>query len=120
MRRTYAPVYCAFGAFLGPDTAPTDLTPEAVRAYRDALVRARRSPATVAKHLSALRGLADAVGVETQQLRSVRSARVGRGEPRALTHDEWARLSGCALGSTRSLRAPRRRRFSSAAEPLGT
>jgi len=46
----------------------------------------------VAKHLSALRGLADALGVETQQLRTVRSERVGRGEPRALTHDEWARL----------------------------
>jgi site-specific recombinase XerD len=46
----------------------------------------------VAKHLSALRGLAEALGVETQQLRTVRSARVDRGEPRALTHDEWARL----------------------------
>jgi site-specific recombinase XerD len=91
-RRTYAAVYRAFGAFLGPDAAPEDLTPEAVRAYRDALERAGRSPATVAKHLSALRGLAEALGVETQQLRTVRSQRVGRGEPRALTHDEWARL----------------------------
>jgi integrase len=63
-----------------------------VRAYRDALERAGRSPATVAKHLSALRGLADALGVEAQQLRTVRSARVGRGDPRALTHDEWQRL----------------------------
>ena len=91
-RRTYAAVYRAFGAFLGPDAAPAGLTPEAVRAYRDALERAGRSPATVAKHLSALRGLAEALGVETQQLRTVRSERVGRGEPRALTHDEWARL----------------------------
>jgi site-specific recombinase XerD len=32
----------------------------------------------VAKHLSALRGLAEALGVETQQLRTVRSERVGR------------------------------------------
>jgi hypothetical protein len=31
-RRTYAAVYRAFGAFLGPDAAPADLTPEAVRA----------------------------------------------------------------------------------------
>jgi site-specific recombinase XerD len=85
-------VYRAFGAFPGPDAAPTDLTPETVRAYRDALERAGRSPATVAKHLSALRGLADALGVETQQVRTVRSERVGRGEPRALAHDEWARL----------------------------
>jgi hypothetical protein len=51
----------------------------------------RRSPATVAKHLSALRGLAGALGVDAQ-LRTVRSARVGRGEPRALSHDEWMRL----------------------------
>jgi len=91
-RRTYAAVYRAFGVFLGPDAAPDDVTAEAVRAYRDALERAGRSPATVAKHLSALRGLAEALGVETQQLRTVRSARVGRGEPRALTHDEWTRL----------------------------
>ena len=91
-RRTYAAVYRAFGAFLGPEATPADLTPEAVRAYRDALERTGRAPATVAKHLSALRGLADALGVETQQLRTVRSQRVGRGEPRALTHDEWARL----------------------------
>ena len=68
-----------------------DLTPEAVRAYRDALERCGRSPATVAKHLSALRGLADAVGAD-QAMRTVRSARVARGEPRALEHDEWARL----------------------------
>jgi site-specific recombinase XerD len=63
-----------------------------VRAYRDARERAGRSPTTEAKHLSALRGLAEALGVETQQLRTVRSERVGRGEPRTLTHDEWSRL----------------------------
>ena len=91
-RRTYAAVYRAFGAFLGPDAVPGDVTAEAVRAYRDALERAGRAPATVAKHLSALRGLADALGVDTQQLRTVRSQRVGRGEPRALTHDEWRLL----------------------------
>jgi site-specific recombinase XerD len=85
-------VYRTFGAFLRPDATPADLTPGAVRAYRDALERAGRSPATVAKHLSALRGLAEALGVETQQLRTVRSQRVGPGEPRALTHDEWQRL----------------------------
>ena len=71
--------------------AAEDLTPEAVRAYRDALERCGRSPATVAKHLSALRGLADALGADPA-LRTVRSARVARGEPRALEHDEWARL----------------------------
>jgi site-specific recombinase XerD len=58
-----------------------------VRAYRDQLEQAGRTPATIAKHLSALRGLAEALG-----LCSVRSARVARGEPRALSHDEWQRL----------------------------
>jgi hypothetical protein len=57
-------VYRAFGAVLGPDATPDDVTAEAVRAYRDALERAGRSPATVAKHLSAPRGLADALGLE--------------------------------------------------------
>jgi integrase/recombinase XerD len=90
-RRTYAAVYRSFGAFLGPEAGAEDLTAEAVRAYRDALERAGRSPATVAKHLSALRGLAEALGLDAQ-LRTVRSARVARGEPRALSHDEWARL----------------------------
>jgi site-specific recombinase XerD len=46
----------------------------------------------VAKHLSALRGLAEALGIGDQALRTVRSARVARGEPRALDHDEWQGL----------------------------
>jgi site-specific recombinase XerD len=91
-RRTYAAVYRSFGAFLGPDATPADVTPEAVRAYRDALEYAGRSPATVAKHLSALRALADSLGAGDPALRTVRSARVARGEPRALDHDEWQRL----------------------------
>jgi site-specific recombinase XerD len=91
-RRTYAAVYRSFGAFLGPNASPADVTPEAVRAYRDALEHAGRSPATVAKHLPALRGLADALGAGDPALRAVRSARVARGEPRALDHDEWQRL----------------------------
>jgi integrase/recombinase XerD len=69
-----------------------DVTPEALRAYRDALESAGRSPATVAKHLSALRGLADALGAGDPALRRVRSAQVARGEPRALQVDEWHRL----------------------------
>jgi len=64
MRRTYAAVYRAFAAFLGPQATAEGLTPEAVRAYRDRLERAGRSPATVAKHLSALRDLAAAVGAD--------------------------------------------------------
>lgn len=110
-RRIYAAVYRAFGAFLGPDAAPADLTPEAVRAYRDALERAGRSPATVAKHLSALRGLAEALGVETQQLRTVRSERVG---PRraACAH---SRRVGAAAAHTRPPDPPRQARPRAAA-----
>jgi hypothetical protein len=45
-RRTYAAVYRSFSAFLGPDAQPADVMPEAVRAYRDALEHAGRSPAS--------------------------------------------------------------------------
>jgi len=51
-------VYRTFAAFLGPDAMAEAVTPAAVRAYRDRLESAGRSPATVAKHLSALRQLA--------------------------------------------------------------
>jgi len=90
-RRTYAAVYRSLVAFLGEHATVSDLTPEAVRAYRDALEHADRTPATIAKHLSAIRGLAVAVGADTE-VRTVRSASVARGEPRALSHEEFARL----------------------------
>jgi hypothetical protein len=51
-----ASVYCSLLAFLGEHVAVEDLTPEAVRAYRDAPKRADRTPATIAKHFSAIRG----------------------------------------------------------------
>jgi Phage integrase, N-terminal SAM-like domain len=59
-RRTYASVYRSLLGFLGEHATVEDLTPEAVRSYRDALEHADRTPATVAKHLSAIRGLAAA------------------------------------------------------------
>jgi site-specific recombinase XerD len=90
-RRTYAAVYRTFGAFLDPDAMAEALTPAAVRAYRDRLESAGRTPATVAKHLSALRQLAAALDADPA-VRAVRSASVARGEPRALSHDEFARL----------------------------
>ena len=90
-RRTYAAVYRSLVAFLGEHAVVEDLTPEAVRAYRDALEHADRTPATIAKHLSAIRGLAAAVGADAE-VRTVRSAGVARGEPRALSHEEYARL----------------------------
>ena len=80
-----AAVYRSLIAFLGEHAAVNDLTPEAVRAYRDGLEQTDRSPATIAKHLSAIRGLAAAVGAHAD-VRSVKSASVARGEPRALSH----------------------------------
>ena len=49
-----------------------------------------RSPATVAKHLSALRTLAAALDVDDVQ--TVRSGKVARGEPRPLSAEQYARL----------------------------
>ena len=90
-RRTYAAVYRTFTAFLGPTASPEDLTAQAVRSYRDQLERAGRTPATIAKHLSALRQLAQALDADPA-IRTVRSQSVARGEPRALSQDEFARL----------------------------
>jgi integrase len=90
-RRTYASVYRSLLAFLGEHATVDDLTPDAVRTYRDALEHADRTPATIAKHLSAIRGLAAAIGADAD-VRTVRSASVARGEPRALSHEEFARL----------------------------
>jgi site-specific recombinase XerD len=89
-RDTYAGVYRTFCAYLGAGAGPGALSAETVRGYRDQLERAGRSPATIAKHLSALRSLADALGIDG--VRRVRGARVARGTPRALTGDEYARL----------------------------
>jgi site-specific recombinase XerD len=90
-RRTYAAVYRSSCAFLGPDATAEDLTPEKVHSYRDRLERAGRAPATIAKHLSALRQLAQALDADPA-IRTVRSQSVARGEPRALSGDEFARL----------------------------
>ncbi len=76
---------------LGEHATVEDLTPEAVRACRDALEHADRTPATIAKYLSAIRGFAAAVGADAE-VRTVRSASVARGEPRALSHEEFAPL----------------------------
>jgi len=61
-RSTYASVYRAFAAALGPDATAADVTPQAVRAWRDRLELEGRSPSTIAKHLSALRKLAGTIG----------------------------------------------------------
>ncbi len=90
-RSTYAGVYRAFCAGLGVHVGPDALTAERVRAWRDSLETRGCSPATIAKHLSALRTLADALGADPQ-ISKVRSQTVARGQPRALTGDQFARL----------------------------
>jgi site-specific recombinase XerD len=90
-RGAYAAVYRTFIAFLGPTASPEDLTAQAVRSYRDQLERAGRTPATIAKHLSALRQLAQALEADPA-IRTVRSQSIARREPRALSQDEFARL----------------------------
>jgi hypothetical protein len=90
-RSTYAGVYRAFCAFVGPDAGVDALGRGSVRAYRQSLEVAGRSPATIAKHLSALRRLADELGAD--DVRRVRGASVARGRPRHLTGEQYARLS---------------------------
>lgn len=90
-RQTYASVYRAFAAFVGREATVMDVTAERVRAYRDLLEGAGRSPATVAKHLAALRCLAAAIGADVA-IRDIRSARVYPGQPRALDQHQYARL----------------------------
>jgi len=90
-RAAYAGVYGAFCAGLGVDAELDALNAESVRAWRDFLEAQGRSPATIAKHLSALRTLADALGSDPQ-IAKVRSQTVARGQPRALTGEEYARL----------------------------
>jgi integrase/recombinase XerD len=90
-RATYASVYRAFCGHLSPTAGVDALSAESVRCWRDSLEALGRSPATIAKHLSALRTLADALDADPQ-IGKVRSQSVARGQPRALSQDEYARL----------------------------
>ena len=90
-RRTYASVYKNFLGFLGTEIAAKDLTPAMVIAFRNHLEASGRSKSTVACYLSALRTLITALGADPA-IRLIKSAAVARGEPRALTTDEYKRL----------------------------
>jgi integrase/recombinase XerD len=90
-RATYASVYRAFCEHLSLRAGVEALSADSVRAWRDSLEAHGRSPATIAKHLSALRTLADALGADPL-IAKVRSQSVARGQPRALSEDEYARL----------------------------
>ena len=87
---TYAGVYRAFLEFVGAGAGPDELNRETVREYRDELTGAGRSPATVAKHLSALRSLAREL--EAYDVHCVRGQVVCRGQPRALSPEQYALL----------------------------
>lgn len=90
----------AFEAFLGPQATAEDLTPAAVRSTA---TRSNASgAATVAKHFSALRGLAGAVGADAA-IKTVRSARVARGEAAA----SRSRGMGVAAAHARPPQPPR-------------
>jgi site-specific recombinase XerD len=68
-------------------------TPPSRTSRRQRCEHAGRTPATIAKHLSAIRGAAAAAAVGADaHVRTVRSASVARGEPRALSHKEFTRL----------------------------
>ncbi len=90
-RATYAGVYRAFCVGLGVHAGLDALNAQSVRAWRDFLEAQGRSPATIAKYLAALRTLADALGLDPQ-IAKVRSQTVARGQPRALSGEEYARL----------------------------
>jgi site-specific recombinase XerD len=77
----------AFRAFLGPDSGPDAVTAASVRAYRDRLEQQGRSPRSPS---SSPRELAGALGLDG--VPEVRGAKVARGEPRALSTDDYARL----------------------------
>ncbi len=74
-RRTHTAVYRSLITFLGEHATVEDLTPEAVRGYRDALEHANRTPTTIAKHLSAIRGPRTGTPRTCSATRSARTSR---------------------------------------------
>lgn len=92
-QRSYASVYRTFSNYVGPASTVEALTPESLASYRDWLVNdMKRLPRTVAHHLSALKQLGVALGVE--DLRSVKGPRPQRPTPRALSNAQVLHLFG--------------------------
>jgi len=112
-RHAYAGVYRAFVAFVGAGAGPEALNRDNVRAYRDELAAAGRSPATVAKHLSALRALAREL--DAHDVHAVRGQAACHGRPRALSPEQYALLLRMP-----DLRAPAGRRDLAILRLLGT
>ena len=93
-RRAYATAYRAFARFLraryGEASAQT-LTLAAVTAWRDELHAQGLAASTIAQRVSAVRGLATAIGADPLVHR-VRCTHVQPQRPKALSHRELARL----------------------------
>lgn len=108
-RRTYASVYRQLVAFAGAGAPASVLDDELVLRYRDHLERRELSPATVAKHLSAVRSLARELrgpgGPDVAAIAAVKGESVAKGEPRPLDSGQTARLLAMPnLRTTRGLR----------------
>ncbi len=81
---------------LGQPVLPVEVTPFDVQRYRDALENAGRQPASVNRHLTALRGFfawaIEAGHASTNPVQSVKGVRQGARAPKALTAQEVYRL----------------------------
>jgi site-specific recombinase XerD len=93
-RRAYATAYRAFIAFLRArygEASPETVTISAVAAWRDQLAAQGLAPSTIALRVSAVRGLAVAIGGDPL-VHQVRCTQVQQQRPKALSDVELARL----------------------------
>ena len=94
-RRAYTSTYRSFCAFLDvghQNPRIEDLTSGAVQAYCDFLERQGRSQATIARHLSALRSLAEELGLDPTIQEEVKVERPSSQQPSSLAEDEYEAL----------------------------
>jgi integrase/recombinase XerD len=100
-RRAYASTYAAFCDFLSQLDAGNEPTVEAFTAknlglYCEYLERQGRSQATLARHLSALRSLAESLGIEEIAQHEIKVERLPTSAPPVLSDSEYeALLDAC-------------------------
>jgi integrase/recombinase XerD len=92
-RATYARTYRALDAFLtmrvgGRPAVPEDLDRRAMQAFRDALERSGRRPATISKDLSAVRTLARRLELDPAVVQ-VKSVKTQRSLPKPMSRHEY-------------------------------